>query len=89
MTAKAQEIAGQSPPTPRVTNKPRPGVRGTVLASAWSERGLAAFEGVALPSEARPGQYSIAIRDVTARLAVRERMPTVYVPVDVLPPECW
>jgi hypothetical protein len=89
MTEKAREIAGQSPPTPRVTNQPRTGVRGAVLASVWSERGVATFEGVALPGDVRTGQYSIAIRDVTARLAVRERMPTVYVPVDVLPPECW
>jgi hypothetical protein len=29
------------------------------------------------------------VRDVTARLAVRERMPVVYVPVDVLPPEAF
>jgi hypothetical protein len=89
MTAKAHEIAGQKPASPRVTNQPRVGVRGIVLASAWSARSAAVFEGVALPADVRPGQYSLAVRDVTARLAVRERMATVYVPVDVLPPECW
>ena len=61
----------------------------TSRAQAWSERGVAAFEGITLPAEVVPGQYTLAVRDVTARLAVRERMPVVYVPVDVLPPEAF
>jgi hypothetical protein len=50
---------------------------------------VAAFEGITLPAEAMPGQYTLAVRDVTPRLAVRERMPVIHVPVDVLPPEAF
>ena len=89
MTAEAHRRAGLMPASPRASNQPRAGVRGVVLSSAWSREGVAAFEALGVPADVKPGQYSLAVRDVTARLAVRERLPTVYVPVDVLPKEVF
>jgi hypothetical protein len=55
----------------------------------WSTAGFAVFDGVSIPKDTPLGQYSLAIRDVTAKLNVKERLPTLYVPVDVLPSEAF
>jgi hypothetical protein len=58
-------------------------------ANVWSTAGFAVFDGVSIPKDTPLGQYSLAIRDVTAKLNVKERLPTLYVPVDVLPSEAF
>jgi hypothetical protein len=55
----------------------------------WSTAGFASFDGIVIPKDTPLGQYSLAIRDVTAKLNVKERLPTMYVPIDVLPVEAF
>jgi hypothetical protein len=58
-------------------------------AHVWSSAGFAVFDGVVIPKDTPLGQYSLVIRDVTAKLNVKERLQTLYVPIDVLPIEAF
>ena len=58
-------------------------------AHVWSSAGYAVFDGVVIPKDTPLGQYSLSIRDVTAKLNVKERLQTLYVPIDVLPIEAF
>lgn len=58
---------------------------------AWTLCGSAAFDGITIPPTAKPGQYTLVLRDITQHAGQYEpgRLATLYLPLDVLPAECF